>query len=181
MRPSLNELQKEYCVKMKLIALDWQWVTLICWCQMNRLRHSSTVMHKNEGKTHTILEKMKITSGKSTLFWHFFVKYFQITCVDIWTSLNKNNNTPILHTCLTSCCSCLCSTTGHLVVNIFWGVVQVKMKKTIASSWFHRKLNFLEKSIFGHFYDSIGYIKKNYSTNKFCVDSRYEIKCDQMT
>ena len=72
-----------------LIALDWHWVTLISWCQMNRLGHSSPVMHKVEGKTHTILEKLKITSGKSTLFWHFFVKYFQITCVDIWISLNK--------------------------------------------------------------------------------------------
>ena len=40
---------------------------------------------------------------------------------------------------------------------------------------FHRKLNFLEKNIFGHFSDSIGYIKESFSTNKFCVDSRYEI------
>ena len=40
MRPCMNELQKEYCVKIKLIALDWQWVTLISWCQMNRDGHS---------------------------------------------------------------------------------------------------------------------------------------------
>ena len=85
----------EYCVKIKLIALDWQWVTLISWCQMNCLGHCPPVMHKVEGKTHTILEKLKITSGKSTLFWHFFVKYFQITCVNIWIYLNKNNNTSI--------------------------------------------------------------------------------------
>ena len=78
-----NELQKEYCVETKLIALDWQWVTLTFWCQMNRNGHSSPVMHKVEGKTHEILEKMKITSGKSTLFWYFIVKCFQITCVDI--------------------------------------------------------------------------------------------------
>ena len=73
MRPCLNELQKEYCMKVKLIALDWQWVTLITWCQMNRRGHSSPVMHTVEGKTHTILEKLKITSEKPTLFWHFFV------------------------------------------------------------------------------------------------------------
>ena len=120
-RPCLNELQKEYCVKIKLIALDWQWVTMISWCQMNRLGHSSPVMPKVEGKTYTILEILKITSGKSTLFWKKFVKYFQITCVDIWVSQNKNNNTPIFHTCLTSCWSCLCSTTGHSVIKFFWG------------------------------------------------------------
>ena len=131
------------------------------WCQMNRLGHSSPAMHKVEGKTHTILEKLKITSGKSTLFWYLVVKYFQITCVDILISLNKNNNTPILHTCLTLCWSCLCSTTGHSVVKFFLGgCASAKVKKTIASSWFHRKLNFLEKSIFGHYYDIIGYIKK---------------------
>jgi hypothetical protein len=83
--------------------------------------------------------------------------YFGI--INIRMSLYKNNNTPIFHTCLTSCWSCLCSTTGHLVVHILGGVVEVKnRKKNIVSSWFHRKLNFLEKSIFGHFYDSIGYI-----------------------
>ena len=32
MRQCLNELQKEYCVKTKLIALDWQWVTLRSLC-----------------------------------------------------------------------------------------------------------------------------------------------------
>ena len=29
----LNELQKEYCVKIKLKALDWQWVALMYGCQ----------------------------------------------------------------------------------------------------------------------------------------------------
>ena len=103
-------------------------LTMISCCQMNCLGHSSPVMHKVEGKTHTILEKLKIMSGKSTLFWNFFVEYFHITCVDIWISLNKNNNTTILHTCLTSCWSCLFSTTSHLVVTFFGGVVRVKKK-----------------------------------------------------
>ena len=53
-RPFLNDLQKEYCVMIKLIALDWQWVTLISWCQINRLGHTSPVMHKIVGKTHDI-------------------------------------------------------------------------------------------------------------------------------
>ena len=73
----MNELQKEYCVKIKLIALDWEWVTLISWCQMNRLVHSSLVMHKVDAKTHTILEKLKITSGKSTLFCLFLWSIFR--------------------------------------------------------------------------------------------------------
>ena len=76
-RPCLNELQKEYCVKTKVIALDWQWVTLRSWCQMNRNGHSSPVKHKVEGKQKNILEKLMITSGKSTFFGHFFVKYFR--------------------------------------------------------------------------------------------------------
>ena len=48
---------------------------------MNRDVHSSPAMHKVEGKTHKFLEKLKIASGKSTLFGSFFVKFFQITFV----------------------------------------------------------------------------------------------------
>ena len=65
--------------------------------------HSSPFKHKVDGKPHKILEKLKITSGKSTCFGHFLVKYFQVTCVHICISLNKNDITPIHHTCLTSC------------------------------------------------------------------------------
>ena len=72
----MNELQKEYCVKIKLIALDWQWVTLISWCQINHDIHSSPAMHKVEGETHYFLEKLKIMPWKLTLFWRFFVKLF---------------------------------------------------------------------------------------------------------
>ena len=146
-----NELQKECCVETKLIALDWQWVTLTFWCQINRNGHSSPVMHKVEGKTHNILEKMKITSGKSTLFWYFNVKCFQITCVDICISLNKNDNTTILHKCLILCSSCLCSTARYLVVALWFLVMRVKKQKTKASSWFHKKLNFSEKYDFWQF------------------------------
>ena len=73
MRQCLNELQKEYCVKRKHIALDWQWVTLISWCQMNRLGHSSQVMHKVN-----IFKKLKITSPKSNLFGLFLRSIFLI-------------------------------------------------------------------------------------------------------
>ena len=76
-RPCLNELQKEYCVKTKVIVLDWQWVPLRSRCQMIRNCHSSPVKNKVEGKPHKILKKLKIMSGKSTLFGHFFVKYFR--------------------------------------------------------------------------------------------------------
>jgi hypothetical protein len=137
-RQYLSELQKKYCVKTKLIALDWQWLTLRSWCQMNRNGHSSPVKHKVEGKPHKILEKLKITSGKSTLFGHFCVKYFQITCVNICISLNTNDNTSIFHTCLTSSWSCLRSTAGYL--------------------------NFSEKSNFNHFYDNYCYIKMVFFT-----------------
>ena len=68
----MNELQKEYCVKIKLIALDWQWVTLISWCQMNRDIDSSPAIHKMEGETHFFLEKLRIRPWKSTFFWRFF-------------------------------------------------------------------------------------------------------------
>ena len=51
MRPCLNESQKEYCVKTKLMALDCNLVTLVSWCIMNRDIHNSPVMHKVEDKT----------------------------------------------------------------------------------------------------------------------------------
>jgi hypothetical protein len=35
---------------------------------MNCVGHSSLIMHKVEGKKDNILEKLKIMSGKSTLF-----------------------------------------------------------------------------------------------------------------
>ena len=44
----LNKLKKEYCVKTKVIALYWQWVTLISWCQMNCVGHSSPVNCRTE-------------------------------------------------------------------------------------------------------------------------------------
>ena len=56
MTPCLNELQKEYSMKTKVIALDWQWVTLRSWWQMNRNGHSSPVKHNSEDKPHKNLE-----------------------------------------------------------------------------------------------------------------------------
>ena len=75
--PCLNESQKEYCVKTKVKKLDWQWETLRSWCQMNRNGYSSQVKYKVEGKPHKILEKLKITSVKSTLFGHFLWSIFR--------------------------------------------------------------------------------------------------------
>ena len=96
---------------------------------MKRNGHSSPVKNKVEGKPHQILEKLKITAGKSTLFGHFFVKYVLVTCVHICIYLNTNEITPILHTCLTLCWSCLCSTARYLVVLFWFWVVRVKQKK----------------------------------------------------
>ena len=39
--------------------------------QLNHDVHSFPAVHKMEGKTHNFLEKLKITSGKSTLFGRF--------------------------------------------------------------------------------------------------------------
>ena len=87
-------------------------------------------------------------SQESTLVRHFFVKYFQIACVHICISLNTNKNTPIHHTCLTSSWSCLCFTAGYLMIPLWFWVLRVKRTKTIASSWFHGKVNFSEISNF---------------------------------
>ena len=116
--------------KIKRIAMDWQWVTPISWCQMKNDSHSSPVMHRVDGKTHTTLEKLKILVGKWTFFGHFFVRYFQIICVDICIFLNKNDWNPILHTCL--CWSFLSSTVGHLVVSLCFGLCKLKeINKTV--------------------------------------------------
>ena len=47
---------------------------------------------------------------------------------NICISLIKNDNTPILHTCLTLCWSCLCSTANHLVVPLWFWVFKFKKK-----------------------------------------------------
>ena len=51
-------------------------MTLISWCQINRLGHSSSVMHNVEGKTQTLLEKLKITTKKIRLISTFFCEIF---------------------------------------------------------------------------------------------------------
>ena len=64
------------------------------------------------------------------------LKANQVSCVHICISLNANDISPILHTYLTSCWSCLCSTAGFLVFLLWFWVVRVKKKKTRASNWF---------------------------------------------
>ena len=63
-------------------------------------------------------------------------------------SLNTNEITPILLTCLTSSWSFLRSTAGNLMILLRFWVVQEKKTITIASSWFQRKLKFSENSYF---------------------------------
>ena len=42
-RQCLHESHKVHCVKTKLIALNWQFVTYISWCQKKRGIHSALV------------------------------------------------------------------------------------------------------------------------------------------
>ena len=115
-RLCLNELQKEYCVKTKVIAMDWQWVTLRSWCQINRNGHSSPVKHKVQGKLHKILEKLKIMSGKSNLFGRFFVKFFfrlpEFTSVFLLIQIIK----PLYFTHVWLCVDLIFA----LLMNIWW-------------------------------------------------------------
>ena len=158
MRPYLNELQKEYCVKTKVIALDWQKVTLGSWCQMNRNSHSSPVKHKVEGKPHKNLEKLKITSKKSTLFGYFLWSIFRshgftsvflfmqmilpLYFTHVWLSVD-------LVFALLVAIWCFCFGSGSC---------EWKKKKSRATSWFQGKVNFFENLIFNHFYDSYWHI-----------------------
>ena len=175
MRPCLNELQKEYCVKTKVIALDWQWVTLGSWCQMNRKGHSSPVKYKVDGKPHKILEKLKITSGKSTLLDFFLLNIFRSP---VFTSvfLLIQMIVPLYFAHVLLCVDLI----FPLHVDIWWlcfcfGSCQWKRKKTRVSSWFQGKVIFFENQIFNHFYESHWHFFKWYSSHKLSKYLRCEI------
>ena len=51
----------------------------------------------------------------------------QIECLHFFLN-NKIDKTSILHTCLTSCCYCFCSTAGHSLVPLYFWLVPVKNK-----------------------------------------------------
>ena len=124
MKPCLIELQKDYCGKTKLIALDWRWVTLIPWCHKMCDVHSSPVMHNVEGKTIKLLEKLKVLSWK---YIEDFLKHILRSSVFASIFLfNKKHNTLILHTCLTSCWSCLCNTAFHSLIPAWFRFVRLK-------------------------------------------------------
>ena len=133
---------------------------------MNCNGHSPPVKHKVDGKPHKILEKLKITSAKSTFFCKKFCEVFFVTCVHICISLNTNDITPILLTCLTLCWSYLWSTGWYLVILLLFWVVPMKKKKTRASSLFQGKVIFFENLIFNHFYESYWDFLKWYSSHK---------------
>ena len=144
MRQCLNELQKEYCVKTKVIAPDWKWVTLRSWCQMNRNGHSSPVKHKVEVKPNKIFEKLKITSRKSTLFGHFLSSIFRLP---VFTSifLFIKMIFPLYFTQVWLCVDLFFS----LLMDIWWfcfGFGSSDWKR--ASSWFQGKVNFFFKPDF---------------------------------
>ena len=161
-RQCLNELQKEDCVTTKVIALDWKWVTLRSWWQMNRNSHGSPVKHKVEGKPYKFLEKLRITSRKSTLFEHLLRG---ITRSPVFTSvfLLIQMIFPLYFTQVCLCVDLIFS----LLMNIWWfcfgiGSCEWKRKKTRASSWFKGNVNFFLNLIFNRCY-----FKKWYSSHKF--------------
>ena len=85
---------------------------------------------------------------KINLILTLFVKYFQITCIQICISPNTNDITSILHTCRILSRFCLRFTAGYFMIPLSFWVMRVKKttKKTIASSWFYGKFNYSEKS-----------------------------------
>ena len=158
-------------MKTKVIALNWQWVTLRSWCQMNHNGHSSPVKHKVEGKPHKILEKLKITSGKWTIFGHFLWIIFRspvVTYVFLLIQMIK----PLYFTHVWLRVDLIFA----LLMDIWrFLVVRVKKKKTRASCSFQGKVNLFENLIFNHFYESHWHFKKWYSSHKFSLHLRYEI------
>ena len=109
------------------------------------------------------------------LLWHLFLKYYQITHAYICISFNTNYITPILHTFLTLCWSCLPSTANHSVVPLWFWFMRVNKQKTTALSWLHRMLSFLEISGFWPLLWQSWLYEKCYSTHKLYVYSKYEI------
>ena len=81
-RPCLNEIQKGICMKMKLIALDWQWVTLIYWCQYERDIQRSP--HKNKIEIWPIDALFEVL--ELTTFSIYFV--FNLSEVQIWVTFH---------------------------------------------------------------------------------------------
>ena len=107
------------------------------WC------HSSPAMDRVEGKTQFFFGQIEDNVWKINLIWIFFVKFF----LDHSCSLNTNDITPMLYTCLTFYWSffllyCWLFDDSALVLG------PEKEKKKTASSWFHGMLNFSEKSNF---------------------------------
>ena len=146
-------------IAWRQIALDWQWVTLRSWCQMNRNFYSSPVKHKVEGKPHKTFEKLKRTSEKSTLFGHFLWSIFRWH-VFTYIFFLIRIILPLYFTHVWLCVGYVFA----LLLAIWWfcfGFGDVSEKeKTRASSWFQGKVNYFEHLIFNHFYDSHWYLKK---------------------
>ena len=163
----LNELQKEYCVTTKIMALDWQWLTLRSWCQMNRKSHSSPVKHKVDGKPHKILEKLKITSRKSTLFGHFLWSIFRSP---VFTSvfLLIQMIFPLYFTQVWLCVDLIYA----LLMDIWWfcvgfGSCEWERKKQEHQVGFKGKLTFLQIRFLTTFMKVIDIFKFFYASHNF--------------
>ena len=161
-------------MKTKVIVLDWQWVTLRSWCQMNRNGHSSPVMHNDEGKPHEMFEKLKQTSGKSALFGHFLWSILGHLCSHLYFSWST------WFYSYTSHMSDFVLILSSLYLWIFGGSALAlghasEEKKTRPSIWFQGKANFFKNLIFNHFYESHWHLQKLYSSHKFTKYLRYGI------
>ena len=81
-RQRLNELHKEYWVKIKLVTLHGQWMTLISWCQKMRTNYSSPAIHNVECKPQLLLEKLTL-APKNRPYIDIFCEFFLFTSVCI--------------------------------------------------------------------------------------------------
>ena len=136
-------------------------MTLRSWCQMNHNGHSSLVKHNVEDKPKEICEKLKITSGKSTLFGHFF--WWSIVRSTVFTSvfLLIHMILPLYYTHVWLCVDLKFA----LLMDIWWfrfGFRSCKgrRKKQDRQVGFKRRQIFFENQIFNHFYESHWHLKK---------------------
>ena len=133
----MNELQKEYCVKRKLVSLDWQWGTLIYWIQTNRDNNSSPVMHQVEGKIHKNFTEIKCNIFNIDLILNQICEVFSDHLC--WWQFKY-----ITHIWL--CVDLVFA----LLLTIQWfrfgfGLCRWTSKKTTVLEWLHRKVHFSEK------------------------------------
>ena len=76
-------------VRLKLIALEWYWVTMIFRCKTNPEIHCSPAMQNVQDKTKKLVYTFVKAFGKFTIFSSFMDQFFLITFVCSWNSLRN--------------------------------------------------------------------------------------------